>query len=87
GWTVLGTADMQIEAGIVAGADSAWWLWNIQAGAIILGHVLAVLVAHGFAWRLHPQPSRAALSQFPLTLLMVAYTVFGLWLLATPTVG
>ncbi|WP_245482084.1 hypothetical protein, partial [Mesorhizobium sp. M7A.F.Ca.CA.002.14.1.2] len=87
GWNLFGTADMQIEAGIVAGADSAWWLWNIQAGAIILGHVLAVLVAHGFAWRLHPQPSRAALSQFPLTLLMVAYTVFGLWLLATPTVG
>lgn len=87
GWNLFGTADMQIEAGIVAGADSAWWLWNIQAGAIILGHVLAVLVAHGFAWRLHPQPSRAALSQFPLTLLMIAYTVFGLWLLATPTVG
>ncbi|MGX7876134.1 hypothetical protein ACVDG5_028645 [Mesorhizobium sp. ORM6] len=87
GWNLFGTADMQIEAGIVAGADAAWWLWNIQAGAIILGHVLAVLVAHGVAWRLHPQPARAALGQFPLTLLMIAYTVFGLWLLATPTVG
>nr|WP_246135845.1 hypothetical protein [Mesorhizobium intechi] len=87
GWNLFGTADIQVEAGIVAGAESAWWLWNIQAGAIILGHVLAVLVAHGFAWRLHPQPGRAALSQFPLTLLMIAYTVFGLWLLATPTVG
>ncbi|WP_143748406.1 hypothetical protein, partial [Mesorhizobium carmichaelinearum] len=87
GWNLFGTADIQVEAGIVAGAESAWWLWNIQAGAIISGHVLAVLVAHGFAWRLHPQPGRAALSQFPLTLLMIAYTVFGLWLLATPTVG
>lgn len=87
GWNLFGTADMQVEAGIVAGAVSAWWLWNVQAGAIILGHVLAVLVAHGFAWRLHPQPARAALSQFPLTVLMIAYTIFGLWLLATPTVG
>ncbi|WP_258591049.1 hypothetical protein [Mesorhizobium sp. AR07] len=87
GWNLFGTADMQIEAGIVAGADSAWWLWNVQAGAIILGHVLAVLVAHGFAGRLQPVPARAALSQFPLTVLMIAYTVFGLWLLATPTVG
>ncbi|MBB6410041.1 hypothetical protein [Mesorhizobium sangaii] len=87
GWNLFGTADMPIEAGIVAGADSAWWLWNVQAGVLISGHVLAVLVAHGFAWRLHPQPSRAALSQFPLTVLMIAYTVFGLWLLATPTVG
>ncbi|QPC89654.1 hypothetical protein [Mesorhizobium sp. INR15] len=87
GWNLFGAADMQIEAGVVAGADSAFWLWNIQAGAIILGHVLAVLVAHGFAGRLHPVPTRAALSQFPLTLLMIAYTVFGLWLLATPTAG
>ncbi|TJX32171.1 MAG: hypothetical protein E5W21_30510, partial [Mesorhizobium sp.] len=87
GWNLFGTADMQVEAGVVAGAGSAWWLWNVQAGAIILGHVLAVLVAHGLAWRLHPQPARAALSQFPLTVLMIAYTIFGLWLLATPTVG
>ncbi|RWE40173.1 MAG: hypothetical protein EOS78_09450 [Mesorhizobium sp.] len=87
GWNLFGTADMQVEAGVVAGAGSAWWLWNVQASAIILGHVLAVLVAHGVAWRLHPQPAHAALSQFPLTVLMIAYTIFGLWLLATPTVG
>lgn len=87
GWNLFGTADMQIEAGIVAGADSAWWLWNLQAGVIIAGHMLAVLVAHGLAWRLHPVPARAALSQLPLTVLMIAYTVFGLWLLATPTAG
>ncbi|WFP63418.1 hypothetical protein [Mesorhizobium sp. WSM4904] len=87
GWNLFGTADWMVEAGVVAGAESAWWLWNLQAGVIIAGHVLAVLVAHGLAWRLHPQPSRAALSQFPLTLLMIAYTIFGLWLLATPTAG
>ncbi|BCG91597.1 hypothetical protein MesoLj131a_04610 [Mesorhizobium sp. 131-2-1] len=87
GWNLFGTADMEIEAGVVAGADSAWWLWNLQAGVIIHGHMLAVLVAHGLAWRLHPAPARAALSQLPLTVLMIAYTVFGLWLLATPTAG
>ncbi|MDX8478550.1 hypothetical protein RFN28_08650 [Mesorhizobium sp. VK24D] len=87
GWNLFGTADRMVEAGIVAGAGSARWLWNLQAGVIIAGHVLAVLVAHGLAWRLHPQASRAALSQLPLTLLMIAYTMFGLWLLATPTAG
>jgi hypothetical protein len=87
GWNLFGMAHMQIEAGITAGAGSAWVLWNIQAGAIIAGHVLAVLVAHALASRLHPDPGKAALSQFPLTLLMIGYTVFGLWLLATPTAG
>ncbi|TIQ81914.1 MAG: hypothetical protein E5X44_30880, partial [Mesorhizobium sp.] len=87
GWDLFGTADIRIEAGVAAGAGSAWWLWNIQAGVIIIGHMLAVLVAHGLAWRLHPIPARAALSQLPLTVLMIAYTVFGLWLLATPSAG
>ncbi|PTE10752.1 hypothetical protein [Mesorhizobium helmanticense] len=87
GWNLFGTAGMEIEAGVIAGAGSAWWLWNLQAGVIIAGHMLAVLVAHGLAWRLHPVPARTALSQLPLTVLMIAYTVFGLWLLATPTVG
>jgi hypothetical protein len=86
GWNLFGTADMQVEAGIVAGAGQARLLWNLQAAAIIVGHVNAVLVAHGLAWRLHPIAARAALSQIPLTLLMIVYTVFGLWLLATPSI-
>lgn len=87
GWNLFGTAGMTVEAGIVMGADSAWWLWNLQAAAIVAGHVLAVLAAHLLACRLHPTAARATLSQLPLTLLMIGYTVFGLWLLSTPTAG
>jgi len=87
GWDLFGTAHMHVSAGIVAGAHSAWWLWNCQAGAIIIGHVLAVLVAHSLAYRLYGDNRRAALSQVPLTVLMIAYTVFGLWLLSTPAAG
>ncbi|GLS30034.1 hypothetical protein SAMN04488498_104260 [Mesorhizobium albiziae] len=87
GWNLFGTAHMQVTPGIVAGAGSAKVLWNLQAGAIIVGHVLAVLIAHMLAARLHASPKSAALSQAPLAFLMVAYTVFGLWLLSTPTAG
>lgn len=87
GWNLFGTAHMPVEAGIVMGANSAWLLWNLQAAAIVAGHVLAVLVAHLLAWRLHPSAARASLSQLPLTLLMIGYTVFGLWLLSTATAG
>ncbi|WP_442920827.1 hypothetical protein [Mesorhizobium sp. CCNWLW176] len=87
GWDVFGTAGFQVGAGIVAGYQSAWALWNAQAAAIIGGHVLAVLIAHGLAYRLHPTARQAALSQLPLTILMIGYTVFGLWLLSTPTAG
>ncbi len=85
GWNLLGTADLHVHAAIAAGSGAAWVVWNLQAAAIILGHVLAVLIAHGLAYRLHPDAKNATLSQLPLTLLMIAYTVLGLWLLSTPT--
>lgn len=85
GWNLFGTAGMQVVTGVTLGAEATWIVWNLQAGAIIGGHVLAVLAAHRIATRLHAQPAQAALSELPLTVLMVAYTVFGLWLLSTPT--
>ena len=87
GWNLFGTAYMPVSAGIVMGSEQAELIWNAQAFAIIGGHVLAVLVAHGLASRLHTGSRRALLSQLPLTLLMIGYTVFGLWLLSTPTAG
>jgi hypothetical protein len=76
---------MHIHAGVVAGAESAWLIWNLQAAAIIGGHLLAVAVAHALAFRLTGSAERATMSQLPLAVLMVLYTVFGLWLLSSPT--
>lgn len=87
GWNLFGTADMPVMAGIAAGSDAAWVVWNAQAAAIVAGHVLAVLAAHLLAFRLQPTVRAATASQLPLTVLMIAYTVFGLWLLSTPTAG
>ncbi|MDZ5699319.1 hypothetical protein [Chelativorans sp. M5D2P16] len=87
GWDLFGTAAPHVRAGVVLGADAAWWIWNAQAAAIIGGHVLAVVLAHAIAFRLHGSARRAALSQLPITVLMIGYTVFGLWLLSTPTAG
>jgi hypothetical protein len=39
------------------------------------------------ALRHFDSPARATTSQIFLALVMVGYTVFGLWLLSTPTVG
>jgi hypothetical protein len=87
GWNLFGTAEMHVSTAIASGSAAAWVVWNLQAAAIIGGHVLAVLVAHLLAGRLHPKGKDAMLSQLPLTALMVAYTVLGLWLLSTPTAG
>ncbi|MDI6027438.1 hypothetical protein QBK99_14670 [Corticibacterium sp. UT-5YL-CI-8] len=87
GWNLFGTANHHVEAAIVAGAGGARLIWNVQVAAIVGGHVLAVLAAHALAHRLHPDRGAAIRSQIPLTVLMLAYTALGLWLLSTPTAG
>lgn len=52
----------------------------VQAGAIVLGHVLGVVVAHERAIRVLPHRA-AVVGQVPLMVLMIGYTVGGLSLL------
>jgi hypothetical protein len=62
-------------------------IWNAQAAGIVAGHVLAILLAHEIACRAIGDYRTAVLSQLPLAAVMVAYTLFGLWLLSTPVAG
>jgi hypothetical protein len=62
-------------------------IWNLQAAGIVVGHVVAVLVAHLVTLRLDTARRATLLSQAPLAVLMVGYTLFGLWLLSTAAAG
>jgi hypothetical protein len=53
---------------------------DVQVGAIVVGHVLGVIVAHDRAVKLFPR-ARAVLGQIPLLVLMVTLTCGGLFLL------
>jgi hypothetical protein len=48
---------------------------------------VAVYLAHVLALRAAASPGRALLSQAPVLLLMIGYTMLGLWLLAAPSTG
>ena len=80
----LGLGERAVTTGLFNRLDTVRAIWLTQAGAVVAGHVVAILVAHALALRLIPDPRRATLSQLPLALFMVGYTVFGLWLLAAP---
>lgn len=60
------------------------WVWHTQVGLILAGHLVSVHLAHAEALRCFGTPRRALLSQLPLLILMMAFTVFGLWILAQP---
>ncbi len=57
-------------------------IWYLSVGAIVLGHIVAVVLAHRLALR--DAPSRAVSAGLPLVALMVSYTVFSLWIIAAP---
>ncbi len=62
-------------------------IWFIQASAIVIGHVIAVLLAHSISENYLKTKSSVLISQLPISIFMVAYTFLGLWILSTPTVG
>jgi hypothetical protein len=51
----------------------------------VIGHVIAVYLAHLRAGERFRSAKNALLSQYPMLLLMVGYTMTSLWILAQPT--
>lgn len=80
----MGLTELTISAGFLNTPGPVKLIWLTQAGVVVAGHVIAILLAHALAMRAGGGRRRAVLGQVPLALFMVAYTVFGLWLLATP---
>jgi hypothetical protein len=68
--------DLGIWTGYPAGAA-----WAFQVGMIVLGHICAIFAAHRMALQVVARRRAAVWVQAPLIVLMIAYTVLGLWIL------
>jgi hypothetical protein len=62
------------------------WFGTVGMAAILLGHLLAIWVAHTTAYDLFPGRIQAIRSQYPFIAVMVFYTMTSLWLLSLPEV-
>ncbi|MFY9896653.1 MAG: hypothetical protein WAK67_02545 [Xanthobacteraceae bacterium] len=80
GWDLFGTKLYLIDTGVV----TASMMWYVAIAVIVGGHVVAVYLAHTQALRLFPDRAEALRSQTPLVVLMIAYTMTSLWILAQP---
>ncbi len=76
GWDLFGTAGNAVNYTAV----SPTTIRSVQVGAIVFGHILGVVFAHDRAIRL-AQGRRETLSQLPLLVVMIGFTVGGLALL------
>jgi hypothetical protein len=87
GWNLFGTADWVVSSSYLANYDSAVLIWYLQISGIVLAHVGAVIVFHLLQLHENRTLVKTLQGQFPATVLMIAYTVFGIWLLSTPVLS
>ena len=84
GWNLFGLKVWDVKSSFLTHHESVIVIWYLQISGIVLAHIAAVLIAHFKVLSIEKNPRVLILSQIPATLLMIAYTVLGLWLLSTP---
>lgn len=84
GQDLLGLGQVYVTTGFFNTQERVRLLWLCQAGGVVIGHIVAVLLAHAVAVKYFGSGRAALLSQVPLAIFMICYTFFGLWLLASP---
>jgi hypothetical protein len=78
GSNLFGGADAGIDYSIV----TATGIWYVQVGALVAGHVAALVLAHDRALAVYGSARAATRSQVVMLGMMVCFTWLGLWLLS-----
>jgi hypothetical protein len=78
GSDLFGTAGGGINYGIV-GSNTVWY---VQVAALVIGHVVALTLAHDRALGVYDNVRNASRSQYFMLAVMVCFTCFGLFLLS-----
>jgi hypothetical protein len=78
GSDLFGGADAGIDYSVVS-ATGIWW---VQISALVVGHVAALVLAHDRALTVYGSARAATRSQIVMLLVMVGFTLLGLWLLS-----
>jgi hypothetical protein len=74
----FGTASAGIDFGLIGATE----VWYVQVGALVIGHVAGLTLAHDRALSLYKDARSAAQSQYWMLAVMIAFTCLGLFLLS-----
>ena len=80
GADLFGTAGYRVNIAIT----NARFIWFFAVISIVVGHIIAVYLAHLRAATLFKNGQLALKSQLPMLVLMVIYTVVSLWIISRP---
>jgi hypothetical protein len=78
GWDLFGTHGFQPNFTFL----TPHTIWYVQVAALVTGHIAGLGVAHDRAVGLFRTPRMALWTQYPMLVLMVLFTVGGLWVLS-----
>jgi hypothetical protein len=78
GSNLFGTASSTIDYNVI----SAQGIWYVQVGALVIGHVAGLTLAHDKALAVYRNVRDATRSQYWMLLVMITFTSLGLWLLS-----
>jgi hypothetical protein len=78
GGDLFGGASASIDYSVVSATE----IWYVQVGALVVGHVAALVLAHDRALAVYGNAREATRSQLVMLVLMVCFTCLGLWLLS-----
>jgi hypothetical protein len=87
GWSWWPHDMVHAGSGMGLGYDMVILIYRVQTSIIVIGHIVATLTAHRLALAETKDRLKAVTSEIPLAVLMVSYTLLGLWLLSTPQIG
>ncbi|MEM6310890.1 MAG: hypothetical protein AAF754_12665, partial [Pseudomonadota bacterium] len=83
GWNLFGLGGRRVMVGFLTVPATVKLIWGTQAGIVVVSHVLAVILSHRTAETFTASRRDVFLLQSGLSILMIFYTIFGLWLLAS----
>jgi len=78
GRDLFGTADAIVDYSWI----SATAIWYVQVGALVIGHIAGLILAHDRALAMFSDSRVATRSQYWMLAVMIGFTSLGLWLLS-----
>lgn len=60
------------------------WVAGLSIAFVLLGHLLAIWIAHSVAFDRFPSKLQAIRGLYPITAVLIAYTMLSLWIVTRP---
>lgn len=87
GWDLFNTSSYKTDITII----NAKFVWYFSVILIVAGHIIAIFIAHMEAMRIYADRTQGRygtmISQIPMIVLMIGYTMLSLWIIGQPIVG